>query len=200
VARRLLVLCVLVASPLVISCGSDDDAAPGPGRQAVPTRPGQPPRAPSDLCAEIGNESLQSVVPGGEARADREDFGLYSETTCSFSSPTGTDPDRDLWIEFNRYGTEPAGRSPDQVCREAMRSAKTVGDWKHPSARELPLRLGDVTEAQVRAVRYDAEAEILLCRSGDFLRVRYEGDGSDRDAAAKAAETVARRVLQVYPR
>ena len=155
------------------------------------------PKASANLCQTLGRESLDRLVPGGEPEAETDDYDIYTETTCSVSSPVDTSTgSRTLWVERNRY-TETGGRTADENCREAMRSSKlqNADDWRHGSATELSLRLGDVTEAQVRSVRYDAEAEILLCRAGVYVRVHFQADEADKEEVAGEAEGLARDLL-----
>jgi hypothetical protein len=157
------------------------------------------------LCADLGRDLLREVVPGGETRPTATDFELFNEASCSVDTPVaaplGTNR-RSLFVQFNRYGQDKSGRTASEICRQAVEGyrMKYAADWQHPSASPIPLRLGDVTHAQVRAIRRPAEAEILLCRSADLLRVEFEAEGIDRAQAASTAERVARHILAVYPR
>ena len=154
------------------------------------------PKAAANLCQTLGRESLDRLVPGGEPEAETDDYDIYTETRCSVSTPVDTSTgSRTLWIERNSY-TDTGGRTAEENCREAMRASKlqNADDWRHASATDLPVRLGDVTEAQARAVRYDAEAEILACRAGVYVRVLFQADEADQDEVAGEAEDLAREL------
>jgi hypothetical protein len=171
----------------VAGCGSDEpEGSNGPKTRNAP--PG-----PADLCETIGTEMLRRFIPSPEPRAEKTDFGLFNESSCSVSSSSHTvSPDRaNLWVEFKRHGTDASGRTADEICRRDLEGHRTSS----PSASPVPLSLGDVTEAQVLQVQEDFEATILLCRSADFLEVRYRSSGVDAAGASTAAQEIARRVL-----
>lgn len=201
--RLLGILCAGMAISLVTACSSDKAGAPVPGGTGGSRAEGLPP-PPADLCADIGPESIDRLVPGGRPEPKTSDFTLFSESTCSASSPDGTPSGtkRTVWIELNRYGVDKSGRTADQICRQNMRGVKTrdAQDWRHTTSKALPVRLGDASEGQVRSIRWDAEAEILLCRSADFVRVLFKADGMPPQEAGKGAEEMARRILAAIPR
>jgi hypothetical protein len=203
-ARRLLVLRVVVAIALAGSPAAACSTREGPAPSGTAEPSGQrPPEDAADLCEALGRESLDRLVPAGEPIAETADLGPgYTESTCSVHTPVDSSMGtRDLWVEVNRY-PRTADASADENCRKEMRSSKLqhADSWQHGSAKDLPLDLGDVTEAQVRSMRYDAEAEILLCRSGRYVRIHYQADEVDQDEVADQAESLAREYLDTQPR
>jgi hypothetical protein len=155
------------------------------------------PPGPADLCRQIGAELFHRLIPDGEPTAEANDFGLSNEESCAVTSLThGVATIRGrLYVELHRHGTDASGRTSDEICRQDFEGHKQQYLWPDPTASDIPVRLGDIAAAQVRPVGDAFEADLLLCRSADFLYVSYQASGIDRAAAGTGAEDVARRLL-----